>query len=266
VTASFVQQFALATATAGGGSGSVALSPPGGLYDVGTVVTVTANANAGSAFTGWSGDLSGTTNPETVTMDADKSVTASFALDQVTLSVATTGTGTGSVSLDPPGGSYAPGAVVTLTASADPGSGFTAWSGDLTGSVNPETIVMSANRSVTADFSVLPQCSDGLDNDGDTLTDYPADPGCQNETTNDESPACSDGVDNDGDGGTDFDGVPPDPECNQAWQRRENPDAAKCGFGLELALVLPPLVWLRGRRRKSREPSHAKPVHAPPTA
>ena len=47
-------------------------------YDSGTEVSVQATANSGYNFTGWSGDASGTTNPITITMDSDKSVTANF--------------------------------------------------------------------------------------------------------------------------------------------------------------------------------------------
>ena len=53
-----------------------------------------------------------------------------------------------------------------------------------------------------------PQCSDGIDNDGDGLVDYPADLGCTSKNDNTEAPnpppppapQCSDGIDNDGDG------------------------------------------------------------------
>lgn len=60
------------------GSGSVSLDPPGGSYDPGTTVTLTATPAGGFVFSGWSGDLSGTQNPATLTMDANKSVTATF--------------------------------------------------------------------------------------------------------------------------------------------------------------------------------------------
>jgi uncharacterized repeat protein (TIGR02543 family) len=60
------------------GSGSVALDPPGGTYDAGTVVQLTATPDPGWIFTGWSGALSGTANPASLTMDANKSVTATF--------------------------------------------------------------------------------------------------------------------------------------------------------------------------------------------
>jgi uncharacterized repeat protein (TIGR02543 family) len=61
------------------GNGTVTLDPAGGTYDYGTVVTLTATPATGYTFTGWSGDLSGTTNPTTITMDANKTVTATFA-------------------------------------------------------------------------------------------------------------------------------------------------------------------------------------------
>ena len=41
-------------------------------------VTVTASANNGYTFTGWSGATSGTTNPVTITMDGNKTLTANF--------------------------------------------------------------------------------------------------------------------------------------------------------------------------------------------
>ena len=67
------------------GSGSVVLNPPGGVYDAGSVVTLTAlpaEPAGGWAydFNTWDGDLSGSVNPSILTMDGDKSVTASFSL------------------------------------------------------------------------------------------------------------------------------------------------------------------------------------------
>jgi hypothetical protein len=58
----------------------------------------------------------------------------------------------GSVSLDPPGGAYARGAVVTLTATPQPGFAFAGWGGDLSGSLSPTTLVLDADKSVTAVF------------------------------------------------------------------------------------------------------------------
>src|SRR5262249_8415498 len=53
------------------GSGSVSRNPNQASYPAGTVVTLTATAAAGFQFSGWSGDLTGTTNPATITMNAN---------------------------------------------------------------------------------------------------------------------------------------------------------------------------------------------------
>jgi hypothetical protein len=60
-----------------------------------------------------------------------------------------------------------------------------------------------------------PACSDGVDNDGDGLVDYPADPGCLSPDDPWETVDCSDGIDNDGDGKVDF-GPNGDPSCGSA--------------------------------------------------
>ncbi|MCG3120188.1 MAG: hypothetical protein ALAOOOJD_02813 [bacterium] len=80
------------------GTGSVTLNPSGGVYDAGTMVTLTAMPGAGYQFDGWSGDLSGTSNPATITMDANKTVTATFSTasggEQVVYQESATGSST----------------------------------------------------------------------------------------------------------------------------------------------------------------------------
>jgi uncharacterized repeat protein (TIGR02543 family) len=145
-------QYTLTTNTVG--QGSITLNPSGGTYSEGTVVTLTAVPDAGWQFSGWSGDLSGSTNPTTITMNSNKSVTATFTeviLPQYDLTVNIVGQGT--VSLNPPGGTYDEGTVVTLTANPDSGWQFDSWSGDLSGSTNPTTITMNSNKTVTATFT-----------------------------------------------------------------------------------------------------------------
>jgi hypothetical protein len=60
--------------------GSVTKNPDKADYDHGENVILTAIPNKYYVFTNWSGNLSGSTNPETLVMDADKSVTAIFTL------------------------------------------------------------------------------------------------------------------------------------------------------------------------------------------
>lgn len=68
------------------GTGSVAKSPEGSSYQFGSVVALTATPAVGYVFGGWSGDVTGMTNPTVVAMDASKTVTASFkALPTYTL-------------------------------------------------------------------------------------------------------------------------------------------------------------------------------------
>jgi len=135
------------------GSGSVTLSPSGGTYDANTDVTLTAVPITGWAFIGWSGDLSGSTNPTTITMDAAKTVTATFQQippTQYTLTVIIAGEG--SVNSSPPGSTFDAGTQVALTPVADEGWVFSSWIGDLTGSAVPGNITMDADQTVTATF------------------------------------------------------------------------------------------------------------------
>ncbi len=87
----------------------------------------------------------------------------------------------------------------------------------------------------------LPQCSDGLDNDGDGTADatgvyeggvlkFPLDPGCSGPNDNDEhgTAQCDDGRDNDSDGKADFKGAvvgsvtyPADPDCTSLTDTSE---------------------------------------------
>jgi uncharacterized repeat protein (TIGR02543 family) len=264
--------FTLTTAVFG--SGTVAKSPDQPTYPNGSTVTLTATPAAGFTFTGWSGAATGTTNPLPVTMNSNKSITATFSatatqqvvsytlvnastnadiqtlapgavlnlatlptrnlnirantnpatvgsvvfalsgaqvqnqtetvtpyalfsdnggaynpwtppvgsysltatpysaaggggtagtaltqafsvIDQAagpfTLTVTTSGSGT--VTKNPNAASYAGGTSVVLTATPAAGYTFTGWSGDATGSANPLTVVMTANKAITATFT-----------------------------------------------------------------------------------------------------------------
>jgi uncharacterized repeat protein (TIGR02543 family) len=306
----------LFTLTTSGTNGSITLNPSGGVYSAGTVVTVTASPEFGYAFGYWSGDLSGSVNPTTITMNTNKSVTAHFIassgdvapwLETFTLSDGTrshgsptswlatrasglfevrgnrftingaggegvletasinissgsvrvsldvqaaggldsgdyvkfykivdgsgkvligqqignvTGTNTlvgtnivgttlklrieasvsasdeyyfldnlrveyeappstftltavvtnGSVTLNPPGGVYTTGTVVTVTATPNTGYVFSHWSGDLSGTNNPATLIMTGDKTVTAHFTALPSARTVLFVVSDTAT------------------------------------------------------------------------------------------------
>jgi uncharacterized repeat protein (TIGR02543 family) len=136
------------------GSGSVTKNPNQPGYLTGTSVTLTAVPSAGQQFTGWSGDATGTTNPLSVAMDANKSIMATFSPvspTQYTLEINVNGNG--SVSKSPDQAAYNEGTSVSLTATSAAGQQFTGWGGDATGTTNPLNVIMSANKSITATFA-----------------------------------------------------------------------------------------------------------------
>lgn len=132
------------------GSGTVTLNPPGGIYAGGTTVTLTAQPAAGFKFTGWSKGLSGSTNPASLMISANKNITATFKpVYRLNVEVI----GAGKVTLFPPSGLYENRTVVTLIATPDSGQQFLGWNGDLSGTTNPLAFVMNANKNATANFT-----------------------------------------------------------------------------------------------------------------
>jgi hypothetical protein len=69
-------------------------------FDYGTVVDLTATAAAGSSFDAWSGACSGSAMPCVVTVDAAKSVTATFRTNPPPSSGGGGGGGGGSLGVD----------------------------------------------------------------------------------------------------------------------------------------------------------------------
>ena len=170
VTATFaLQQDALSVTKSGTGTGTVTSMPSGiacgpscsATYDYGTMVTLTATPDTGSTFTGWTGGGCSGTGTCTVTMLAAASVEAKFAVQQFTLAVNKTGSGTGTVTSTPAGidcGSacavtFTYGQTVTLTATAGgTGNAFQGWSGASCSGIGTCVITMTANVTVTAAF------------------------------------------------------------------------------------------------------------------
>ena len=160
ITANFelipLGQFVLTTSSTAGGS----VTDPGEgnfLRDEGTVVEMVAVSDECYEFVNWTGDnvadpYSATTN---ITMDADKSVTANFALLSYNLTAGSTDGG----EVTSPGEdtfAYDCGTVVDLVAEADLGFHFVEWTGDISTIADvtaaETTITMGGNYSITANF------------------------------------------------------------------------------------------------------------------
>jgi hypothetical protein len=143
------------------GSGSVTVVPLKNNYVNPEQVTLTAVPGTNSQFLNWSGDASGSTNPLTITMNTNKSITAVFEStappppeDIYTLTISVNPSGSGSVAVDPQKPLYAQDEQVILTATPASGNTFLNWSGNASGSTNPLTITMNSNKSITANFQV----------------------------------------------------------------------------------------------------------------
>jgi uncharacterized repeat protein (TIGR02543 family) len=192
VSATFMADQSLTVTKAGTGVGTVSSSPlplsgsvDGGtaVFNYGTSVTLTAGASTGSAFTGWTGACSGT-GTCIVTMDAAKSVTATFTLSPYTLTVTKTGTAasistvttsTGTLGWSGNTGTaaYTYNTSVTLTAAAASGSKFMGWSGEGCSGTGTCTVTMTAARNVSADF-MLDQTITVTKNGSGTISSLPA--------------------------------------------------------------------------------------------
>lgn len=155
----------------GTGSGTVT-SSPGGLecgsscsaqFDAGTSVVLSAAAAPGSGFVGWSG--AGCSGTGACRLHSNATVVAIFnaGVSTANLSVARSGTGTGTVGSNPSGiacgagcsASFPVGSSVTLLATAMGGSTFAGWSGACSGT-GPCVVVMNGNQAVTAQFEAAP--------------------------------------------------------------------------------------------------------------
>src|SRR5262249_46021682 len=133
---------------------------------------LTATANPGSDFTGWSGACTGT-NACQLTMNQNQAVTANFTLRQVnTLTVSVSGNGSipstpGTINSPGTGSfTYSLGTQVILNAPPDPSWRFSGWTGACTGA-GTCSVVMNDNLAGSAvflqpghglQFNALPPC------------------------------------------------------------------------------------------------------------
>ena len=133
-------------------NGTVLKVPLQTTYNHGTVVNLTATPNSGFNFTSWTGDVTGSSSATTVTMNANKTVTANFGINTYTLTVTAIN---GTVLKVPVQTTYNYGTVVDLTATPNSGYTFASWTGDATGSANTTSVTMNSNKNVTANFNAI---------------------------------------------------------------------------------------------------------------
>ena len=169
VTAAFAPRTFTSLTVSKTGKGSIVSAPAGincgtacvSTYTLAnkTVVTLTAKADPGWEFAGWSGGSCTGTDTCTVTLDDDRWISARFILITTKYDLSVSKTGDGLVSSNLEGitcgsdctESYTDNTQVRLEAYPDDGQVFTGWGGACSGTGTCE-VIMSAARSVTATF------------------------------------------------------------------------------------------------------------------
>lgn len=152
--------------SSGSGGGTISSTPAGTpcgadclAFAPGTSVTFSAAADGTSEFAGWNvPSCTGLTC--TVTVESALTVSAQFIRKLVALTVASNGTGTGTLTSTPAGincgaactATFPMGTAVTLTATPAVGSEFTGWAGAGCSGTGNCTVPMSQAQSVTATF------------------------------------------------------------------------------------------------------------------
>ncbi len=147
------KSFTLATSVA---QGQGSITPASGTFQENQAITVTATAANGYLFDRWGGDLSGSTNPATVTMNANKTISAYFVQDtRKYYTITKLPAPGGTITQSPEGSSLVEGSNVTLTAVPSKGWTFKEWSGDHAGT-GASWAISSLSNNISASASFLP--------------------------------------------------------------------------------------------------------------
>lgn len=152
-----INSYTLSVSANPSGGGTIAKNPDQLKYDHGTNVLLTATPNTGYTFTNWTdnGTIVSTSAAYQITMTRNRTLVANFTLNSYTLTVTINPTGGGTVVKNPDRAAYDSGTTVQLTATPSSGYTFTSWNGDATGSANPLSVLMNANKNISANFAVI---------------------------------------------------------------------------------------------------------------
>ena len=139
--------YTVAVSASEGGS----VNSPGGSYAQNATITLTATAADGFVFSGWSGDVTGTTNPLSYTVTANASIVANFTRSNYSFNIQTSGQGSVAEELVSSAKSktdYESGSTVRLTATPEAGWLFYRWEGLARGFIDATT----GQEEVSVDF------------------------------------------------------------------------------------------------------------------
>jgi len=133
--------------------GTVAATPSKNFYGFNEQVNLVATAKPGWLFSGWSGGATGSDASISVIITENTAITATFTQQQYTLTRATAGPGTGTITVSPDQATYLFGEVVTVEAVAATGSLFDGWSGAISGTAPTMTLTITEDTNILATFA-----------------------------------------------------------------------------------------------------------------
>lgn len=162
-------EFALELSLAGSGEGAVSCKVGAGSfeeceaeYPEGSALTLLAEPEWGSEFSGWEGECDTTSGPECkVTINADKEIEARFDLEEFEVTLQSEGSGEGVLECQVNGGptepcpeaeSYPWETELTVFAEAEEGSEFAEWEGDCSGIEAECVLIVEEELQATAIF------------------------------------------------------------------------------------------------------------------
>ncbi|MDA1277190.1 MAG: hypothetical protein O2960_24530, partial [Verrucomicrobia bacterium] len=154
----------------------ISVYPQSDFYPYGTLAKFTALPPAGTYFSAWSGDASGTNNPlSLVVTNPNQNISYQLgALSGGQFALTVVENGRGRVEISPRAYRFNSGEIVTLTAVPDAAQDFIGWS-SAGGNNNQVVITMDQNNVINADFTKRPALRvgtplEGLTEDGFRLT------------------------------------------------------------------------------------------------
>jgi pectate lyase len=141
-----------------------------GSYNAGSFASVTATPSLGYTFSGWTGDTVSSNASISLFMNGNKNITANFTANvntSVTITTAANPSIGGTVS---GGGTFNIGNTVTLTATPNSGYTFLNWSGDTSATGSTLAFTANSNKSINANFQLIPNFNTNLIRIEDTAT------------------------------------------------------------------------------------------------
>ena len=146
-----VISFTLTVNSSSGGG----VSTPGGSFNQGQSVSITATPDSEYVFVNWSNGS--TDNPISIIVNSNQTITANFEKRKYPLTLSITGSGTVSEEIISSGKTtteYNSGSVIRLTANPSDEWEFSGWSGSVSSNDNPIELTVNESKLITATFQV----------------------------------------------------------------------------------------------------------------